>query len=167
MGHHGNLFVPRSDFSDRVAQGVLAAPAARRLQDFEVHVAVGWEPMNAESMSKIIYHIGNDDETRIEFLSLFAKFVHDRLNTDIRDGAGGVEVENQLGDKWKLSGDKTLVLSPQTLAIAQKAVAQSQQNVIAAGQIGQAGSLDPADLARKVWAFVPQPTSAGSKPFRR
>jgi hypothetical protein len=87
--------------------------------------------------------------------SAVAKGVHDKLNTH----PGGIPVENALGEKWPLSGDNTLNAS--TLAIARRAVAQSQQNVIASFRIPT--EPDFAALFKRVWDFTPRPTAEGRK----
>jgi hypothetical protein len=83
-----------------------------------------------------------------------AKAVHDSLNTE----PGGVSVENLNGDKWQLSGDTTL--NAKTREIGQKAVAQSQLNVLDAFK--QMGPINFPQMYTLVWKFVPFPTAAGS-----
>jgi LysM repeat protein len=83
-----------------------------------------------------------------------AKSVHDDLNTK----AGGVEVENDKGDKWQLSGDKTL--NSQTLDIGHKAVAQSQYNVLSVFK--SSDKLDLPQLFKAVWDYVPHATATGT-----
>ena len=84
-----------------------------------------------------------------------AKAVHDALNKQ----PAGVPVENATGDKWDLSGDGTL--NPKSREISRKAVAQSQLNVLDAFKM--VGPLNLPELFKKVWDFVPRPTSAGEK----
>src|SRR5262249_37716403 len=57
------------------------------------------------------------------------------------------------------SGDGTL--NAQTLAIARRAVAQSQQNVIASFRAP--AEPDMPALFKKVWDFTPRPTAEGKK----
>jgi len=83
------------------------------------------------------------------------KAVHDALNTF----SGGIPVENQVGDSWKLSGDRTLNTASKT--IARKAVAQSQLNVLGAFKAKVLPSIS--SLLKKVWDFVPHPTKEGTK----
>ncbi|MER6197704.1 DUF4157 domain-containing protein [Streptomyces sp. NPDC001586] len=80
------------------------------------------------------------------------KGVHDRLNT-LQDG---VPVENNVGDKWNLSGDTSL--NSDSMRVARKAVAQSQLNVLSAFK-SQGVAL--ADLYRSVWDHVPHVTTHG------
>ena len=90
------------------------------------------------------------------------KAVHDTLNRE----PGGVEVENNMGDKWTVSGDASLndiSLNPgnaDTLRIGRKAVAQSQLNVLDAYK-----AIRPMDLPalyKRVWDYVPHPTVVGA-----
>jgi murein DD-endopeptidase MepM/ murein hydrolase activator NlpD len=85
-----------------------------------------------------------------------AKGVHDTLNTI----PGGVPVENAKGDPpWSLSGDGTL--NTETKAIARKAVAQSQVNVISAYK--STAALAYSDLYKKVWDYTPRLRPDGAK----
>ncbi|WP_058187123.1 eCIS core domain-containing protein [Terracidiphilus gabretensis] len=88
------------------------------------------------------------------FENVVAKGVHDNLN------AAGVPVENNKGDKWTLSGDKSL--NAKTLEIGRKAVAQSQMNVLEVFK--QTQTLDLPPLFKKVWDYVPHAApGAGEK----
>jgi hypothetical protein len=82
-----------------------------------------------------------------------AKSVHDALNKDM------VDVTNAKGDTWRLSGDGTL--NRDTKAIAIKAVAQSQVNIL--NTTGLVGPLDYDNLIKNVWDYVPRPTGKGIK----
>jgi hypothetical protein len=83
-----------------------------------------------------------------------AKSVHDDLNTK----AGGIDVENNKGDTWPLSGDRTL--NQQTLEVGRKAVAQSQYNVLSV--YNNKDKLDLPKLFKAVWDYVPRPTVKGA-----
>jgi len=87
--------------------------------------------------------------------SAVAKNVHDTLNTL----PGGLPVENNMGDKWQLSGDKTL--NADTIKIGKKAVAQSQMNVLTNFKV--AGALDFPALFKRVWDFVPRPQAGAAQ----
>jgi hypothetical protein len=89
---------------------------------------------------------------------MFVRAVHDKLNEDIEHGTGGVLVENQLGRQWRLSGDETLDKSPDTLEIAQAAVAQSKSNIY---QAANAKTVDYNEAIQLVWNYVPSPVGAG------
>src|SRR6185295_9489568 len=91
---------------------------------------------------------------------MFVKAVHDRLNHDITEGSGGIWVENKDGDTWQLSGDKTLLASPDTLKYGKKAVDKARQAVMdAEGK----DKLDYAAIAQTVWDLVPVPSAKGKE----
>jgi hypothetical protein len=69
-----------------------------------------------------------------------------------------VDVENARGDQWTLSGDGTL--NDATRAVAVRAVAQSQVNIINVTP-GMVGPLNLNGLFQQVWDYVPHPTAAG------
>lgn len=85
--------------------------------------------------------------------SAVAKGVHDELNTT----SGGIPAQSPKGGKWQLSGDKTL--NEDTKRIGQRAVAQSQVNVLSVRSITTA--IDYSAKFKAVWDYVPEPTSAG------
>jgi LysM repeat protein len=87
-------------------------------------------------------------------LGAVAKVAHDELSTR----PGGVPVENAKGDKWPLSGDRTL--NPKTLEIGRKAVAQSQYNVLSVFKTTLALNLTA--LFKAVWDYVPRPTGTSA-----
>ncbi|WP_273653582.1 hypothetical protein [Cellulomonas fimi] len=94
-----------------------------------------------------------------------AKVVHDVLNGLAGDASvGGLDVANDRGDTWRLSGDGTLARSPDTQRIAAAAVAQSNANLAAvAGTGAPAMTPERTDaLVASVWTFVPHPTAAGT-----
>jgi len=84
-----------------------------------------------------------------------AKGIHDKLNVL----PGGLPVGNAMGDQWQLSGDGTL--NAQTMAIARKAVAQSQINIISAHNL--IGPVDYPALCKRVWDYTPRPNALGTK----
>jgi len=94
--------------------------------------------------------------------SVAAKAVHDTLNRE----PGGVEVENNMGDKWTVSGDASLndirlnAGNADTLRIGRKAVAQSQLDVLSAFKA--AGPISLPAVYKSVWDYVPHPTAAGT-----
>ena len=95
-----------------------------------------------------------------------AKVIHDNLNALAKDPNQGVEVENRAGDKWKLSGDGSL--NGDSLKVGQKAVAQSQKNVLdvlAMGRMPKVKELDA--MAKAVWDYAPAPTSSGLKTLKQ
>ena len=143
-------------FFDAIATTVFVGDVATefsRYETFETHY--GFHP-NINSASRFSALLQGVHLERPELLeSAVAKGVHDKLNTR----PGGLAVENPLGDKWPLSGDNTL--NAQTLAVAQRAVAQSQQNVIAVFRA--TAEPDYPALFKRVWDFTPRPTPESLK----
>lgn len=94
-----------------------------------------------------------------------AKVVHDALNGLAGDASvGGLDVVNDRGDAWRLSGDGTLARSPDSQRVATAAVAQSNANLAEVAGIG-APAMTPERtdaLVAQVWSFVPRPTAAGT-----
>jgi hypothetical protein len=119
------------NFSRAVASKLL--DAVPELYDYEASenalLPGGWHSMSTESLGKVIDLIRKWESDT--YFSMFVKAVHDRLNTDIKEGPG-IEVRNAKGRTWRLPGDKTLDLRPDnpTKAIAQQAIAQSRQNIV-------------------------------------
>lgn len=148
-------------FERKVAAGILADSNGKRLEQYQANPGAlsSWADMSAESLSDVIDRIRYwEGDT---FFSTFAKAVHDQLNTDILPGGGGgIEVENNRGDRWPLAGDKTLSQSAETLRIAREAVAQSRRNVQEADGKRE---IETGKLAQLVWDYVPRPTAAGQK----
>ena len=143
-------------FFDAIAQAAFVGDVAKEFSKYETFERMyGFHPnINSPSrFSSLLQGIHLEKPELLE--SAVAKGVHDKLNT----APGGVPVDNVLGDKWQLSGDNTL--NPQTLAIARRAVAQSQQNVI--GSFRAAAAPDYPGLFKKVWDFTPRPTAEGKK----
>lgn len=158
----GKAFMKTSDFTDRVATAVMKDTRAAKLNDYEINVGRvfdDWQPVSAATLSEILAGVSGSKEE--QFYSLFVRILHDRLNADIKHRGGGVEVENNLGHKWRLSGDETLKYSEDSLEIGRRAVAQSQANVTSV--IGAKAPPDKEGLAKKVWDFTPHPTAAGKK----
>ncbi len=107
-----------------------------------------WDINSSDRLSGVLQGI---DLERPDLLGgVIAKATHDELNTL----PSGLEVQNNKGDKWQLSGDNTL--NPPTKLIAKAAVAQSQLNVLSSMNVS--GVLDIASLLKKVWDYTPVPT---------
>jgi hypothetical protein len=144
-------------FTKAVAKGVLGDPGAgAKLATKELKL-IDWGPVSEQRFSELIWQMA--DSAPDDFFNAFGRLVHDKLNTDILTKSGGIQVENDNGDKWPLSGDETLASSPKTKEIARKAVEQSYANLDkamadAAGRGGSPTSLDP--YFKAVWAFVPR-----------
>ena len=143
----------RNTFTDAVAAGVLDDPdIAELMKDKEMSIHVGWTDVTRARFSELMHTIAyfkTDD-----FLNLFARTVHDKLNQQ------GVEVEVQ-GKTIKLAGDETLKGSPESLAAGRAAVAQSDANVEEAANATTA--VDPEAMVKKVWDMVPKPTKTGQE----
>ena len=139
-------------FFDGVATTAFVGNVA---SEFAAYETVDWKGglfrpniNSADRFSALLQAIHLEEPELLE--SAVAKGVHDKLDSR----PGGLPVENTLGDKWSLSGDNTL--NPETLAVARRAVAQSQQNVIAAFRA--TGEPDYPTLFKTVWDFTPRPT---------
>jgi hypothetical protein len=143
-------------FFDSIATAAFVGDVDREFSKYETAERhYGFHPNinSASRFSALLQGIHMEKPELLE--SAVAKGVHDKLNTH----PGGVPVENALSEQWPLSGDGTL--NPQTLAVARRAVAQSQQNVI--GSFGSAAEPDFAALFKRVWDFTPRPTAEGRK----
>jgi hypothetical protein len=143
-------------FFDAIAKATFVGDVDAELSKYETAERhYGFHPNinSASRFSALLQGIHMEKPELLE--SAVAKGVHDKLNTH----TGGVMVENSLGETWPLSGDGTL--NPQTLATAQRAVAQSQQNVIASFR--SASEPDFPALFKRVWDFTPKPTTEGRK----
>lgn len=154
-----------SVFTDRLAENILADPEGAQLYNYQIDLGQAWgewHDVTPQTLSPLIGAIMKQQADDI--LSLFAKAVHDWLNTDIERRWGGLEVENstQPASVWRLSGDGTLAASNETLEIARKAVARSQQDMVDAAAFAKTGrEVKAADMAQRVWDFVPHPTKKG------
>jgi uncharacterized protein DUF4157/LysM domain-containing protein len=107
----------------------------------------------AEMFSALLQEVHKDRPDVMA--SVVAKAVHDTINKF----PGGIPVANAKGDKWNLSGDKTLALSEDSKRIGRKAVARSQLNVLEAFKVNR--GLDLPALFKSVWDYVPRATAAG------
>jgi hypothetical protein len=150
------ILAKENDFSKALGAGLMANPkVAAELKKWELKV-VAWGEFDKDRLSEVIY--GMRSEAPDDFLSLFARVVHDRLDNAIKKGKGeGLEVTNANGDVWTLAGDETLNLSQDTQYIAGRAVAASRANLETAAKT--TGSLDVPALYTNVWQFVPRPTT--------
>jgi hypothetical protein len=154
-----------STFTDRLAANILADPEGAQLANYQIdlgQVAGEWHDVTPQTLSPLIGAIMKQQPDDI--LSLFAKAVHDWLNQDIERRWGGLEVENDAQPKsvWRLSGDGTLAASNETLEIARKAVARSQQDIVDAAAFVKTGQpVQAGDWAARVWDYVPHPTKKG------
>jgi hypothetical protein len=160
----GKFTAPSEAFFDGIATSAFTGPVKTAFSKFKTvacysifakgHPEVPCDPFSVHAdidsvgvFSKLLQGIHMTRPDLME--SAVAKSVHDKLN----NLPGGLPVENNMGDKWPLSGDKTL--NAQTTAVAKKAVAQSQMNVLSSFKI--AGPMDFPGLFKKVWDYVPRP----------
>jgi hypothetical protein len=160
----------REDLASDIATGLLANPGvSARLATLDIKdgALVGsWGPATQPRLASLLASVMRFKKA--QFLSVFARLAHDDLNTAIATGHG-VWVENKAGDRWQLSGDTTLNLSPKTLEVGRKAVKASFDNLgIAAGIRDHdfpaslvLPAIDAASMQRfidNVWQYVPEPT---------
>lgn len=146
-----------NSFSKAVAKGMLTeATISAELAKWELDLGTGFKPFGKENTSELIYGLRGKEPQL--FFSLFARTVHDDLDAAIRGGAAkGLEVTNDNGDVWTVSGDETLSLSPTTRSIAARAVEAARDNLAVAASTP--GPLDYAALFKNVWRFTPRPTT--------
>jgi len=140
------------DFFGRVAEAAWVSPVSDRFSELETSDSwhhTGWHPnINSESRFKTLLTTAAEQEP--EKVANFAvKALDDRLNHD------GIQVINAAGDgPWQLMGDG--YLDPTTLAIMQKAVRQSADNINDPSIL--ASNLNFADYFDRVWRYVPRLT---------
>jgi hypothetical protein len=101
--------------------------------------------------SKVLKAAAEQEPDRVANFAV--KALHDKLNRD------GVQVRNDAGDTWTLTGDGRL--TDKTLAIMRKAVHQSIDNVTNDPSIRQT-NLNHGPYFTKVWRYVPQLTGPSS-----
>jgi hypothetical protein len=144
-------------FFDAIANEAFTGKVKSEFSKYETFkpYTLGWHP-NFDSPSMFSKLLQGIQKQKPDLLAnAVAKGVHDSLNTF----PGGLPVENEVGDKWNLSGDGTL--NAATIAIARKAVAQSQMNVISTYNL--VGPLDFSIYFKKVWDFTPKASVNGAK----
>ena len=149
-----------------VAHTVLGDSAAgAKLRQHELKI-LAWGDVTEQRFSEFLWQVADDKGAREGFFASFLKLIHDQLNASIAGPASDtVEVTNNKGDTWVLSGDATLAKSPKTLAIAKAAVAQADQNLEQAART--TAPLDFDALFKAVWDFTPTPTTGGAARIER
>ena len=169
LGHtSGELYFFTNDFTDQVAEIVMADPRAKVFDQYRLQL-IAYRNIDAERLSEFLFQFAQHEPEL--FYSNIVKSIHDELNhaTAKAKHGGGVPitVENTRGDHWDLAGDTTLSESPETLNIIKQAIAQSEANLEVATTISAPGSLLDLDsafenqipeLLEKVWDFTPRPT---------
>lgn len=146
-----NEFIASSrEFFDAVAAAAFTGDVKATFSRYEtVERIYGFHP-NIDSVSRFSTLLQEIHKEEPDLLAnAVAKGVHDQLNTM----PGGLPVVNEKGDRWNLSGDGTL--NARTKEIAQRAVAQSQLNVISVYKL--AGQPDHVALYRKSGITRPNP----------
>lgn len=168
----GDGFPPASKaFFDQVAEKSFSGDVKTEFSKLQTVACFNWKKEERPCSDSLTMHAVIDRVTRFStllqnihskepevFENVVVKGVHAKLNEQ------GVPVENEKGDKWDLSGDKTLNANPKdqdhmSLKIGRKAVAQSQMNVLDVFKL--TSPLDLPGLFKKVWDFVPRPRAAG------
>jgi LysM repeat protein len=113
-----------------------------------------WNIDSPDMFRRVLEGVYTDPVGQDYVLGAVAKVAHDELSTK----PGGVLVENAKGDRWPLSGDRTL--NAKTLEIGRKAVAQSQYNVLSVFKTTFPPSLTA--LFKAVWDYVPRPVGTSA-----
>lgn len=143
-------------FFDGIAKEAFQGDVAKEFSKYETadtHFGVHVNIDSVNMLSRLLQAVHLEEPDLLA--SAVAKGVHDVLNT----ASGGIQVVSLKSGIWQLSGDKTL--NEATKRIAQKAVAQSQLNVLSVHGITTA--IDYAAMFKAVWDYVPQPTPEGLK----
>lgn len=143
-------------FFDRIAQMAFTGKVATAFSQYETTERYFGIRPNIDSVwmfSRLLQAIHLEQPDLLE--SAIVKGTHDKLN----ELPGDLPVHNALGDTWSLSGANTL--NAETLAVARRAVAQSQQNLFAAFRADH--EPDYPTLFKHVWDFTPQPTEESRK----
>lgn len=120
-------------------------------------LCIPWRPniTDADRFGKVLVQAAEAESGKIANVAV--KALHDHLNRV------GVQVTNQAGDpEWPLTGDGNL--NDATLRVMRKAVQQSVDNLDDPAIVTGA---DLRPLLDRVWAFTPQPTTAGLAEINR
>ena len=143
-------------FFERVAEQAWKGELARKFTQLETAQPydawwniVKWHPDidSAGRFASVLQQAAVQAPEKVANLAV--KAIHDVLNQ------AGFEVENDAGQRWHLTGDGHL--TPETLAVMKRAVAESAQQIVDAAA---GGAMPPlAELYAKVWAHVPRPTA--------
>ena len=115
------------------------------------YTLAGYEDVQPERLSELL-----NVTSRLQpgtFFNIFARMVHDKLNRE------GVEVSNDKGETWQLSGDETL--NAESLAHGREAVAEADKNLEEAANSGEDPPFD--EMIERVWKHVAHPTEKGQK----
>ncbi len=154
------LLFKENAFTKAVAAKVLGdSRAGSQLRGMELKL-VDWGDVTVTRFSEFLWQFAKKDPDK--FFNAFARTIHDHLDDAVKKPGGGVEVTNERGDKpWRLSGDATLALSPETLRIANEAAQLADQNLKTAA--AATSEPDYSGLSGQVWALTPRPTKVGAQ----
>jgi hypothetical protein len=158
----GSLNPAGEAFFQRVAEAAFVGDVREQFSaletvDYPVCIAgwcLRWHPNinSVERFRGLLVEAARQQPERVANLAVMA--LHDRLNRD------GIEVTNAAGDPaWTLTGD--VHLNPTTLAIMQKAVRQSADDITDPSI--RASNLDFGPYLERVWRYVPQLTPASKQ----
>jgi hypothetical protein len=135
-------------FFDAVARAAFRGDVQRRFEVLETYepYILWWHP-NIDSPSAFRTLLVQAARERPEQIAnLAVKALHDRLNHD------GVEVSNEAGETWRLTGDSSL--DARNLAILRRAVQQSVDNI--QDPAVRSANVDLAPFFARVWRHVPR-----------
>jgi hypothetical protein len=154
------LFLEETAFTKAAASAIVNDKAAgAELAKYELKL-VGWGDVTPQRFSEFMFQVAKEKPDK--FFNAFARTVHDELDRAIEKGpTSGVEVTNDNGTTWFLSGDASLLSSPDTLKVATEAVAESNRSLAIAARAQS--EPDYAGLQAKAWAYTPRPTAGGQK----
>jgi hypothetical protein len=153
-------YFKESDFTRKVAAQVLADRGVAATMSTKELKMVVWDDVTPDRFSEFIYQMASTKPGL--FFNAFGRLIHDKLNESIKDPKSSVEVTNNRGDTWTLSGDETLARSPESLRIMREAVAMSYRNLEAVAKLNTTPpSFEP--YFNAVWDYTPRPTPAGKK----
>jgi hypothetical protein len=149
------LVFKENAFTRGLAARVLADPGvSAKLAGYQLDL-VKKGPITVQRFSELLWQFAKREPDT--FFNLFARIVHDRLNRDIAIGKGIlVESDAAPGKTWRLSGDETLIKSPETRDMARAAVKASEDNLRSAASDGADPDYDA--LIKRVWDYVPRVT---------
>jgi hypothetical protein len=160
MATTGWIFKETS-FTKAVSHAVVNDPVAgAKLRQQELKM-LEWGPVTASRFSEFLWQVAKKDPDK--FFNAFARVVHDQLDDAMKGPGTGVEVINDKGTTWNLSGDETLKNSAESLRIMNEAATQAEKNL----EVAALGNPDVPTLSAQVWAYTPRPTKSGEEMITR
>ena len=166
------VYFYRNDFTDRVADIVMADPRSKAFDPYQLKL-IAYRDIDAHRLSEFLFQFANRRSD--VFYSNIVKAVHDELNHATEQSQQGkntpIRVANHHGETWDLPGDTTLSASPKTLEIINAALAQAEANLDAAAMFPSpepgkdlldfAFEVTIPKLVDEVWAYTPYPIDVG------